>query len=306
MQLRIDTAGRASGVADANGLKLAYEVFGAPEGQPLLLIMGLGCQMLLWDEAFCSALAGRGYRVIRFDNRDVGQSTRLDALGVPDVVQMLGQAAAGQPVSAPYLLRDMAADAIGLLDALGVEHAHVVGASLGGMVAQTLAIHWPRRLRSITSIMSSSGDPSLPPPKVEALQALLTPTPTDLDGYVDRFVRTWKVLRGPDAFPEDEAHDPELARRLHARGIHPAGVARQLAAVIASGSRRRELASLRVPTLVIHGEADPLVPVECGIDVAEAVPGARLVAIPGMGHALPRPMWPRIIDEIADHAVWTD
>jgi pimeloyl-ACP methyl ester carboxylesterase len=195
----------------------------------------------------------------------------------------------------------MARDVVGLLDALGIDAAHVVGASMGGAIAQTLAIEHPQRLRSMTSIMSTSGDPSLPPPRPDALQLLLTPTPTDQAGYFQRYVQTWKVLRGP-GFPLDDARDLERAAQTFNRGLYPQGVARQIGAILASGSRKAALRTVRVPTLVIHGDADPLVPVACGIDVADTVPGARRLIIEGMGHALPITLWPRIVEAIAQHA----
>ena len=261
--------------------------------------MGLAAQMIAWDDEFCAALAARGFRVIRFDNRDIGLSTRLESLGVPNVPQLLQAHLAGQPVGAAYTLSDMARDVVGLFDALGIDVAHVVGASMGGAIAQTLAIEYPQRLRSLTSIMATSGDPSLPPTP-EALQLLLTLTPTDQAGYCQRYVRTWSVLRGP-GFPLDEARDLERAAQTFARGVYPAGVARQIAAILASGSRKAALASVRVPTLVIHGDADPLVPVACGIDVTDTVPGAQRLIIEGMGHALPITLWPRIVEAIATH-----
>lgn len=289
-------------VAKANGIELVYDTFGDPGAPPLLLIMGLACQMLAWDDDFCAMLAARGYWVTRFDNRDIGLSTKCSQSGVPDVAAMLAQSMKGQPVTAPYTLHDMADDTVGLMDALGIGNAHVVGASMGGAIAQLIAVHHRPRLRTLTSIMATSGAPGLPPPTPEAMAVLFTPTPTERSAYIERYIRTWKVLRGP-GFPLDEARDPERASQLHARGLNPPGVARQLAAIIASGSRKKQLASLLVPTLVIHGDADPLVPVECGIDVAHTVPGAKLMVIEGMGHALPIPMWPRLVDAIAEHAV---
>ena len=217
------------------------------------------------------------------------------------MLALLHEQMQGKPVSAPYTLSDMAADVIGLLDALDIEAAHVVGASMGGAIAQTLAIEHPQRLRTMTTIMSTSGAPGLPPPKPEALQLLLTPTPTEQAAYYQRYLQTWKVLRGP-GFPLDEARDLERAAQTFVRGLNPAGVARQLAAILASGSRGEALRAVRVPTLVIHGDADPLVPVECGIDVAQRVPGAKRLIVEGMGHALPIPKWPQIIDAIAAHA----
>lgn len=288
-------------VAKANGIELCYDTFGDAQAPPLVLIMGLAAQMIAWDDEFCASLAARGFRVIRFDNRDIGLSTRLENLGVPNVPQLLQAHFAGQPTSAPYTLSDMARDVVGLLDVLGIDAAHAVGASMGGAIAQTLAIEHPQRLLSLTSIMATSGDPSLPPPRPEALQLLMTPTPTDQAGYYQRYVQTWKVLRGP-GFPLDEARDLERAAQAFTRGIYPAGVARQMVAILASGSRKAALAKVRVPTLVIHGAADPLVPVACGIDVADAIPGAQRLIIEGMGHALPIALWPRIVEAIAVHA----
>jgi pimeloyl-ACP methyl ester carboxylesterase len=291
----------APAVAESNGINLTYDTFGDADASPIVLIMGLAAQMIGWDDDFCTELAARGHRVIRFDNRDIGLSTRLDHLGLPNVLALLHEQMQGKPVSAPYTLSDMAADVIGLLDALDIEAAHVVGASMGGAIAQTLAIEHPQRLRTMTTIMSTSGAPGLPPPKPEALQLLLTPTPTEQAAYYQRYLQTWKVLRGP-GFPLDEARDLERAAQTFVRGLNPAGVARQLAAILASGSRGEALRAVRVPTLVIHGDADPLVPVECGIDVAERVPGAKRLIVEGMGHALPIPKWPQIIDAIAAHA----
>jgi len=287
---------------EANGIRLCHDTFGDATAPPLVLIMGLAAQMTAWDDAFCAQLAARGYRVIRFDNRDIGLSTRLDAAGVPDVGAALFAAMQGKPVQAPYRLEDMALDTVGLLDALGIERAHVVGASMGGAIAQTIAIRHPERLHTLTSIMATSGAPGLPPPTAEAMAVLMKPTPADFEAYAQSYAQTWKVLR-VGSFPEDEARDRAKAEQNFARGLNPPGVARQLAAILASGSRKPALASVRVPTLVIHGDVDPLVPLACGQDVAQTVPGARLVVVAGMGHALPISMWPRIIDAIAAHAV---
>ena len=295
-------------LARSNGIELAYDSFGDPAAQPLVLIMGLGTQMIAWDEAFCERLAARGYCVIRFDNRDIGLSTKLSNAAVPDIAKLLMQALSGKPVDAasvPYTLADLAADTVGLLDTLGIDSAHIVGASMGGAIGQETALRYGKRVRTLVSIMATSGAPGLPPPTPEAMQVLLMPSPTDRAGYVERHQRVMKVLRG-GAFPDEEALDAARATRAFERGINPAGYARQLAAIIASGSRKERLAALRTPTLVIHGDHDPLVPIECGIDVAQTVPGARMVKIAGMGHALPASTWPQIIDAIAEHAVWTD
>lgn len=285
----------------ANGIDLCYDTFGDPAKPPVLLIMGLGVQMIGWDDAFCADLAARGHYVIRFDNRDIGKSTRFTDRGVPDIGQVFQASLAGQPIKAPYLLTDMAADAVGLLDALKIASAHVVGVSMGGAIAQTVAIHHPTRIRTLTSIMATSGARDLPPPTPEAMALLLTPTPTDYAGYIARYLHTWKLLR-VGSFPEDEARDEERGRAAFERGLNPAGVARQLVAIIASGSRRAQLAQVHTPTLVIHGDVDPLVPLAHGQSVAATVPGAKIDIIPGMGHAMPVTMWPRIIGGIAAHA----
>lgn len=293
---------QADRAVKANGIELTCGTFGDPAAPPILLIMGLAAQMIAWDDEFCAQVADRGYFVIRFDNRDIGLSTKFHEHGVPNVIALLQDAMQGKPVSAPYLLRDMAADAVGLLDALGIASAHVVGASMGGAIAQEMAIRHADRVRTLTSIMSSTGEPGLPPPTPEALQVLLTPAPLEHDAYLSHYQRTWRVLRG-DGFPLDESRDPANADKTFARGLNPPGVARQLAAIMASGSRREALSAVKAPTLVIHGDADPLVRVEGGQATAAAIPGAKLLVIPGMGHALPVSMWPQIIDAIAKHAV---
>jgi pimeloyl-ACP methyl ester carboxylesterase len=282
----------------ANGIGIEYDEFGDRGGRPLLLIMGLGAQMILWREEFCEQLAARGHRVIRFDNRDVGKSSAFDQCGVPDVVAAVGASLARQPVDAPYRLRDMAADAAGLLDALDIERAHVAGASMGGMIAQAMAIEFPARVLSLTSIMSTTGNPNLPPAKPEAMSVLLEPLPTTRDEGIARAVSVFRTIGSP-GFPFDEAEVRERAALSYDRGFNPGGVARQLVAILASGSRKEALGAVRAPALVIHGKDDPLVPVEAGRDTAEAIPGAQLMVFDGMGHDLPRPLWPRIIDAIS-------
>ncbi len=297
----LDTGKSPEQFANANGIRICYDAFGHPADPPLLLVMGLNCQMIAWDDGFCEQLAARGLYVIRFDNRDSGLATRFDAAGVPDVAAALAALMTGRPISAPYLLGDMAQDAIGLLDHLGIAQAHVVGASMGGAIAQLLAIHHPQRVRSLTSIMATSGAKGLPPPTPAAMAVLMQPAPSDLAGYTQNFRQGWQVLR-VGRFAPDEARDAERAAKTYARGLNPAGAARQMVAILASGSRKAQLAGVTVPTLVIHGKVDPLIPVECGIDVARTVPGAKLVVVEGMGHALPIAMWPQIIDAIANHA----
>jgi pimeloyl-ACP methyl ester carboxylesterase len=284
----------------ANGIEIEYDSFGSEQDRPLLLVMGLGGQLLMWDEGFCEALAERGHYVVRFDNRDVGLSTKFDAAGVPNVMELMMQAASGKTPAVPYTLDDMADDAAGLLDALGLDSAHVCGASMGGMIAQTLAIRHGGRLRSLTSIMSSTGDPSVPPAKPEAMAVLMTPPPSDRAGSLDAAVRTWRTIGSP-GFPFDEGKIRERAGRLYDRSFHPQGVARQLAAIVAHGSRAERLRDVSAPTLVIHGADDPLVPLAGGQHTAQSIPGAELLVIAGMGHDLPEGAWPQLVGAISEH-----
>ncbi|WP_043630201.1 alpha/beta fold hydrolase [Nonomuraea candida] len=269
----------------ANGIHIAYESFGSPSGRPLLLIMGLGAQLIQWDEGLCELLVERGHHVVRFDNRDAGLSTHLHEHGVP---------APGTPP--PYLLDDLADDAAALMDALGWPAAHVVGASMGGMIAQTLAIRHPARVLTLTSIMSTTG-PSVAPPTEAASAVLFRKPAADRRQAMEQAVSTWSVIGSP-GYELDREKVAELAGLAYDRCHDPAGVARQLAAIMASGDRTEALAGVRVPTLVVHGEADALVPVAGGRATAAAVPGARLVTYPGMGHDLPRALWPDLVAEI--------
>jgi pimeloyl-ACP methyl ester carboxylesterase len=288
-------------IARANGIDICYEIFGDPDAEPMLLIMGLGAQMIHWDDDFCRQLAARGFRVIRFDNRDIGKSSKLTGGKRLTPIELLKMRFLKIPVAAPYKIRDMAEDVIGLMDALHVKSAHLVGASMGGMIAQEVAISFPQRVRSLTSIMSTTGDPRVPPPSREASALLAAAPPATKQEYFERFAQTWKILR-VGSFPEDEALDRSRAERTFERGLNPAGVGRQLRAILASGSRQERLGSVKAPTLVIHGTVDPLVRPEGGKYTAAAIPGAKLLMIEGMGHALPIPMWPQIIDAIDKHA----
>jgi pimeloyl-ACP methyl ester carboxylesterase len=288
-------------MARTNGIELCYEVFGRDDAEPIVLIMGLGAQMIHWDDDFCRELAQRGFRVIRFDNRDIGQSTKMTGGKKLSPIELLKLRFLKIPVEAPYRLSDMAKDVIGLMDALGIPSAHIVGASMGGMIAQEIAISYPQRVKSLTSIMSTTGNPKVPPPTREATAVLMAPPVTTHDEYIVRYAETWKVLRA-GSFPLDESKDRERAERTFARGLNPAGVGRQLRAILASGSRKERLGSVKAPTLVIHGTVDPLVRPEGGQDTAASIPGAKLLMIEGMGHALPIPMWPQIVGAISDHA----
>ena len=278
------------------GVELVYETIGDPDDPALLLVMGLGMQLIHWDWEFCEGLAERGFRVIRFDNRDAGLSTKIDA-PVPNVMRAM----AGLPTRVPYLLNDMADDSFGLLDHLGIERAHVAGVSMGGMIAQTMAIRRPERVLSLGSMLSTPGDRRVGTPKLRVWSVLMGRAPQDRDAYVEYFVHVFRMIGSP-GYPVDEELMRERAAATYDRCHHPAGTARQLGAILASGSRTAALRRLDVPTVVIHGKNDPLVPFRAGVATARAIPGAELVAIPGMGHDLPRELWPRFTDALVANA----
>ncbi|UCE11928.1 MAG: alpha/beta hydrolase [Candidatus Thorarchaeota archaeon] len=263
--------------------------------------MGLASQMTRWDVEFCEQLASQGFWVIRFDNRDIGRSTKIEEAGPPNLMAIVGAVMYGKELNPPYSLQDMAADAIGLLDALDIESAHVMGASMGGMIAQIIATEYPERVRTLTSIMSSTNNPDLPGPSSEAQTVLLSPPSPSREKYIEDSVKAWKVLNGP-VFPIDEDLVREKAGNDFDRSYYPDGSARQLMAILAVGDRTQKLGEVKTPTLVIHGDADPLVPVECGKATAEAIVGSKLLIIEGMGHSIPVEVAPRIIDAISEHA----
>jgi pimeloyl-ACP methyl ester carboxylesterase len=284
-------------IASANGIELCYQEMGDADGEPLLLVMGLATQMLAWDEGFCGLLVDRGFRVIRFDNRDIGRSTKIESAGVPRRADMM----VGRRASAPYLLRDMAADTFGLMDHLDIESAHIVGASMGGMIVQTMAIEQPERVRSLVSIMSNTGSRWTGMPSRKAMAVLLGRPPRGRKAAIERAVKTFGVIGSP-GYPFDEQRLREVAGRSYDRGRSAAGVLRQLHAITASGDRTQALHSVRVPTTVIHGNRDILVRPAGGRATARAIPNARLKLIDGMGHDLPRQLWPVFTEEIATTA----
>jgi pimeloyl-ACP methyl ester carboxylesterase len=283
-------------IAPSNGIELCYETFGEPDDPTMLLVMGLGSQMIHWPDDFCAALAARGYQVVRFDNRDMGESTWFDGGDTPGVRAAIG----GGDVAVPYLLADMADDAVGLLDHLGTDRAHVLGVSMGGMIAQTIAIRHPARVASLTSVMSTTGDPDVGTPTSEAMSALMAPPAVTREAYQDAVVHHAHVWGSPGLFDAERLR--ETAARAWDRGYNPAGTARQVLAILSSGSRSTELAGLSVPTLVIHGTADTLVQPSGGERTAEVIPDAKLLVIDGMGHDVPPPLWPQLVDAIAGHA----
>ena len=282
----------------ANGIEIAYEAFGRASDRPLLMITGLGMQMLQWDDEFCAALAARGHHAIRFDNRDTGLSSSFDHAGLPDLAALMKPSADRSSVA--YTLDDMADDAAGLMTALGLESAHVFGASMGGMIAQTLAYRHAPRVRSLISLYSSTGNPALPPAKPEAMAVLMAPRPNDRAGAIDAVVTAAHVTSGP-AYPIDAAQIRAKATRMFDRASTPNASARHLAAVTAHGNRAPRLAAVTAPTLVIHGTADPLVSIEGGRETAKSIPGAQLVEIDGLGHGIPPALWTRLAELIAAH-----
>ncbi|UDQ87534.1 alpha/beta fold hydrolase [Xanthobacter autotrophicus] len=284
----------------ANGLDIAFDSFGPLDGEAILLIAGLGVQMIRWPDAFCAALAGYGFRVIRFDNRDAGGSTHLDQYAPPDLGPLVAALMAGRRPEVPYTLHDMAADAVGLLDALAIPRAHVVGLSMGGMIAQIMASEHPGRVLSLTSIMSGTGNPALPQAEPDVLAMMMRPAPdpvVDEAGFVAHSLAFARRIAGPAHPVDDDAHRRlvlEEARRAH----DPRGVGRQLAAMVVAGDRRARLATIAVPALVIHGACDPLIPPACGADTAASIPGAEFLLIEGMGHHLPASLHRRVADAI--------
>ena len=284
----------------ANGISIEYEEFGRQDSAPLLLIIGLGAQMVMWDERACKGLADRGFRVIRYDNRDVGLSTKFNDT-CPNPTQLAINLLQGKSIDPPYTLDDMAEDAAGLLQALGIPSAHVVGASMGGMIAQLLAIHHPHRVLTLTSIMSTTGNRELPQAKPEVMMLLLQPVPTEREAAIEHSLRVWRAIAGT-GFEFDEVRMRKVVELSYDRDHDPTGTGRQALAVMTAPSRKDALRSVTKPTLVVHGDADPLVPIAGGFDTAEAIPGAKMLVIEGMGHGVPEGAWPRLMEAIVELA----
>jgi pimeloyl-ACP methyl ester carboxylesterase len=283
----------------ANGIDIEYETLGEPSHPTVLLIMGLGAQLIHWPDVFCQGLAAHGFHVVRFDNRDSGLSTSRESWGRPDLATVVTQVMSGERADVPYRLDDMAADAVGLLDALGIGRAHIVGASMGGSIAQLVAGHYPERTRSLVSMMSTSGRPELTSADRDVVRVILgRPPPDDREALIRYIVRVRRTIGSP-RYPESEAKHRALVERVLARAYNPDGNDRQYAAVIASGHRVELLQRLRVPTLVLHGEDDLLLPQEHARDTAMLVPGSEIQVYPGWGHDIPKGLVPTLVERIA-------
>ena len=286
----------------ANGIDIHYEEHGNRGDPAMLLIMGFGAQLTLWPDELVEALAAEGFRVIRYDNRDIGLSHKFDGVKAPGLVKMTLMAKLGLTPKVPYTLADMATDGIGVLDALGIEKAHIVGASMGGMIGQHVAARYPERCLSYTQIFSTTGNPKLPPARKEALKALVTrPKSSEEDVLVDHGVMLARTIGSP-GYPSEENRLRDRALTSVRRSFYPEGPTRHLSAIVADGDRREMLRSVSVPTLVLHGEDDPLVPCEGGHDTAACIPGAKLRTIPGWGHDLPLELVDELASLIARHA----
>ena len=284
---------------DANGISLEYDTFGSDSNRPLLLVMGLGAQMIHWDEDFCNLLAETGHFVIRYDNRDIGLSEKMGQFSIPDMAQMMAEFMEGKTPEVPYTLDDMAADGMSLLDALDIDRAHICGASMGGMIVQAMAINHSDRIKSMTCIMSSTGNPDLPSASPEAQAALATTSEENEAAVVQRAIEMNAVVGSP-GFEFDIERATRKAIAAFDRSFYPAGIARQMAAIAAHGDRRKKLNQISVPTLIIHGTDDCLVPVEGGIDTHENIRNSKLMLIEGMGHDLPVGAWKRIVEGVSN------
>jgi len=286
-----------------NGLQIEYDTFGEANADPILLIMGLGTQMTAWPVDFCNALVAHGHYVIRFDNRDIGLSTKFDGVKAPSRLRYVMHHFLNTPLRAPYSLEDMASDAAGVLEALDIDAAHVVGAAMGGMIAQLVTVRYPQRVKSLTSIMSSSGDPGLPRARPDVVQHVFRNRPSagDADAMFAHLITSAQLISSP-GYPRSDEEWRELIGASLQRSFYPPGFIRQMAAIVADGSRVERLRKINTPTLVIHGREDPLVPVEGGIDTARHIRDSRLEIIDGMGHDIPPPLVEKITGLIADHA----
>ena len=282
--------------ANVNNIEIEYETIGDPTSKPLLLIAGLGSQLLAWSDELCENLADHGFFVIRFDNRDIGLSTKFEDAGMPNFVEINAAYTRGEIPEVPYTLEDMAGDAISVLDVLNIDKAHICGASMGGMIAQVLAYKYPSRVLSLTLIMSTTGNPDLPQPKPEIMTQFFAPVPSGREAFIEETVKRGRLIHGTFAYDEDQSR--EYRAKEYDRSYYPEGVTRQLAAMAVPGNLKPKLAAIRAPTLVIHGREDPFNSIEAGKEIAAGIPGAELLILDGMGHSLPREVIPHIVNAL--------
>jgi len=281
---------------NVNNVEIEYETIGDPISKPLLLIAGLGSQMLAWSDEVCENFANRGFFVIRFDNRDVGLSTKFEDAGLPNFLEITAAYSRGEIPEVPYTLVDMAGDAVGVLDALNIDKAHVCGASMGGMIAQILAYRYPSRVLSLTLIMSTTGNPDLPQPKPEIMAQFFAPVPSEREAYIEETVKRDSLIYGTYTYDEKQGRD--YRTKEYDRSYYPEGIARQLAAMAVPGNIKPKISAIRAPTLVIHGSEDPFNSVEAGKEIATEILGAELLILDGMGHSFPREVVPQIVNAL--------
>ncbi|MFH1137804.1 MAG: alpha/beta fold hydrolase [Pseudomonadota bacterium] len=288
--------------ADANGIRIEYETFGDPASTPLLLICGWSVQMIIWDEGLCNQLAESGHYVIRFDNRDTGLSTKFDEAGLPDLMAAFGAVMQGHKPDATYTMDDMAGDAIGLLDALGISKAHICGISMGGAITQNIGVRYPDRVLSLIPIYGPTGNPEIPMADPALWAQLLEPTPQDKEGFIEASIKRSKFIAGPGFIFDEDWHRQFFARSFD-RNNSWEGIARQLVAALTQGNMKKALATIKAPTLIVQGTDDPLIRLENGKDMADGIPGAKLMLIEGMGHDFPngRGAWPQIMNAMLEH-----
>jgi pimeloyl-ACP methyl ester carboxylesterase len=277
-----------------NQIEIAYESIGDPESEPILLIAGLGSQLLAWSDDFCNKLVDKGFFVVRFDNRDVGLSTKFDAAGIPDMSEVATAYGRGEMPDIPYTLEDMADDAVGLLRALNIDKAHICGASMGGMIAQIIAYRHPSRVKSLTVIMSTTGNSSLPQGKPEIMGQFFAPVPPERDAYIEEMVKRDRLIYG------NFEYDGEIGRKYRTeeydRSYYPVGAVRQMAAMAVPGNIQPKISAIKAPTLVIHGKEDPFNPIEAGKEIASTISGAELLLLDGMGHSFPQDLLNKIVE----------
>ena len=287
--------------ANVNNIEIEYETIGDPSSKPLLLIAGLGSQLLAWSDEICNNFAKSGFFVIRFDNRDVGLSTKFDDAGVPNFVEINTAYAKGEFPEVPYTLNDMVDDAIGLLDALNIDKAHICGASMGGMIAQILSYEHPSRVLSLTVIMSTTGNPNLPQAKPEIMGQFFAPVPSEREAYIEEMIKRDSLICGN--FTYDEKQSRDYRTNEYDRSYYPEGIVRQLAAMAVPGNIKPKISTIQAPTLVIHGDEDPFNSIDAGKEIATAIPGAELLILDGMGHSFPREVIPRIVNALVANSI---